>query len=502
MNHNDDDIHYKYKPDSYQPGPGNSETDTRSRTNTNTIGYHSETDLRELLTKIKEVTDATVQQSEVQLQRFSLEVPADSPLQKAQTQEWPSSLGTAKQYVHYEQYKALERKQTRGSELIRQSYEDNVRGPFGTTAIDTLIVSKAIKQEAVNVEKFLDTYLGDVDDTSEYRILELLQDWANSGLQKAKTVGQILVSRIKNEVQIPTAEVDKISETTARSYQALFQTKVNAVNKDIKQLTEDLNKEHNMMSEIFYNKFLGPALNFRLKVSRNLEMEQYSPSILATQAGEADRAMAADLNNLITDQMKRNENFDIATDNLIVRLRYRDGFAAFTQQMNSITQGEATTPFVAVDLSEDEIETFKEMQTTIESQADDEDIYTSAHAMLDGVDLDDAHSQYFLKSGDLLVGDLELEAGVRIDGIIPSTHAHTGLDGSVKIKGSDIEGGTLSVDAVDTGELPTIPTDLKLESFTNKTVPPGFNVIDALISWTGDDTLTYEVQISRPGSGA
>lgn len=500
MSYIDDDPSYNFKPNDYIPTIGDNQ-DISTDVNNTTLGYFDEVGLRDLLAQIHKITDATIIGSENDLEKFTLKIDPGTQLERAQTQEWPEQLGQPKQFITYQQYKALEKKQTRGSEYIRSAYEDNVRGTLGTNAMDTLIISRAIKREATNIGDFLNDYLGDVNDSSEYRILELLQDWAQSGLQNANNFANLLIKRIEDQVQIPTSEMDQITETAAKSYQAFFQTKVNAVNVEIKQLTTDLEKEHNVMSEIFYKKFLGPSLNFRLRVSRPLETEASAPTLLAAQANQADKALGANFVNMLTDQMKRNENFDNAMDNIRLRVKVRDTYAGFTQQLDSVLQEKSPTPFIKVDLSEDDLQDYSTLTNIVDEKASTENPFLSAHSDLDGIFNDDAHPQYPLKSGDTFTGDIGLADDVKVDGIVPSTHAHTGQDGSVKIKGSDIEGGTLNVNTVDTDDKPAIPTNLKLVSTTITVIPGGSSVIDATISWEGDEKNTFEVQVSKSQAG-
>jgi hypothetical protein len=71
----------------------------------------------------------------------------------------------------------------------------------------------------------------------------------------------------------------------------------------------------------------------------------------------------------------------------------------------------------------------------------------------------------------------------------PSTHAHTGKDGTLRISASDIEFADVAQ--------PQAPSDLRLVKFTQAIVPPGVTLFDALISWEGSDEHTYDVQVTR-----
>jgi hypothetical protein len=86
--------------------------------------------------------------------------------------------------------------------------------------------------------------------------------------------------------------------------------------------------------------------------------------------------------------------------------------------------------------------------------------------------------------------------GALIDGIKPSTHAHTGKDGTIQIHGADILPGSLTTSVVDKANQPPAPIALAVSNqYIDST--NGAPTIDVSISWTGDDSYTYEVQIAK-----
>src|SRR5690606_24544968 len=109
----------------------------------------------------------------------TLRIEPGSKLADAQTQEWPTSLladsGVPKQYVSYDEYKVMRAKPTRGADYIVKSYEEAVRGPNGSNMLDIIQGVEPLKYEAETIRDFLDKYIGEVNDSAEYRTLELLQ---------------------------------------------------------------------------------------------------------------------------------------------------------------------------------------------------------------------------------------------------------------------------------------------------------------------------------------
>jgi hypothetical protein len=89
-----------------------------------------------------------------------------------------------------------------------------------------------------------------------------------------------------------------------------------------------------------------------------------------------------------------------------------------------------------------------------------------------------------------------MDTGIRIDGIDPGEHQHTGLDGSKQVHGGDIAPGTIGPPAIDPGNLPPTPLNLRVLSQTQRVVPPGVTVVDVQLAWDDDPDLSYEVQIA------
>lgn len=489
----DDNPNYSFKPGEYQPSPGDLDSPDYPD-NSLSLGYHNESLLRDNLAAIIQISKEVIEAAEKDLLSYSLKITPGSKLHQAQIQEWPPNMGEPKMYISFEEYKALERVQSRGSEYIRQMYEGYIRGPFGSNSVDVIYLANALKTEAEHILKFLDKYLGDIDDSSEYRTLELFQDWSEAGLDHAANVAALFTKRRESKVSIPSSEMDQIGEEDARSYQAFFQTKINTVNKEISQLIEDIDKEHSVNSEIFYEKFLGPSLQFRLKVGRNLESNMGGLGFLAKQALEADRAFEANHRSLMADQMKRIENFEERMEGALVRVYARDNYSDYTRQLNTRIEKETKTPFIKTEVKDEEIEGFKEFTTAIIEKTKEDNSFTSAHNLLDGRDALDAHEQYLLKSGGMITGDIDLDEDVKIDGMRPGQHRHRGLDvdGTHRIRGEDIE--DLVTTSIKKDEDICRPSNLRHINNQPFTGTNMVTLVNSQVAWDCDPDLTFEVQ--------
>lgn len=491
----DDDIQYSGTPKEYQPHIGDASKRTLPPA-TSQLGYHNINLLRKLLKEIIATSDAIVTVAEEELADYSLRIAPDSDLEKAQAQQWPDELGTPKDYVSYEQYKAMQQSGDRGANFIRKAYESSLRAPGGTNATDVITGVSYIKTEAKLIEGFLDNYVGNINDTAEFRTLELLQDWAQDAIQFTREFGNILQAPKQAPQTIPKSELDQVTPEDAARYEALFTLKVNALNKEITQVADGIKRDYGTVSDIYYNKFLGPALRFRLKVSDGLERISGPDTFLATQARHAESAMAIEMNSLFVDQMKRNENFGNRMRQLQNRIIVRDNYSGYVKQLTA-KGGKLVNRFTKEKPSEQEKDVFnKKFKDLLEEQVD---LFASDHNKLDNRNSPNAHSQYLLKDGGTITGDIDIEDGVKLAGVELPTHAHKGVnvDGTPKISGTDIEGGTLVEESVDRSSKPPKPSAVRALGVNTSTTGPGVINSEAVLQWEGEDGYMYEVQIAK-----
>jgi hypothetical protein len=489
---NQNNLDYQGPNKTWKPPSGG--TKSNSVLHTETVdGYHDFSGLKELLKKLLEDIKKLIVECETDLEKYNLKVTQGTTLSDAHIAEWPSSLGDPKGYVSYYEYKALEGKGTRGANYIRSLYEDNARSEFGSNAIDVVALAYNIKNEATNIQEFLDDYIGEVDDSAEKRTVELLQDWTESAIFHTGNLRSLFQER-KQTAKIPDAELDTLNSERASQYQAFFKIKVNSLNNQISQMQAEAYKENVSFSNVYFRKFLGPSLKFRLNATRGLESEIGTSTILGSEAVIAQAATNANFSVTLSDQIRRNTSFEekqVTIQNLI---KERDKYTGYITQLSAIGT-KVASDYVDVEIPPEEREEFK---AQIASNSDDTlDRFNSSHSNLYGVDDDAAHPQYLLKSGGVITGDITLADGVKIGHIVPDEHRHTGLDGSTKIHGSDILGGTIGNDNMDPTDRPATPTNLTLAALNSKTIPPGVTKVDAVVTWDGEDGCTFEFQIAR-----
>lgn len=485
---------YSGLPNEYKPQLGQNTSVAHSASSTNYEGYHDIDLLRQLLETLKNETSATSLKCQEILESYNLQTLTTS-MQDAQKSDWPSDLGDPKDYISYHQYKAYENLDTRGAKYIRKAYEDTVRGPAGTCALDVDIISSKIQQEAIRIGDFLDGYIGTVDDSAEYRILEAFQDWAFTALKYARIYRGILDSKNEESAKIPEQDVTRLSQDEAKSFQALFKTKLNGFNDELIRTLDDIKKEFEFQDH-FYDNFLGPGLKFRLNFSGNLTSSTVG-GFFGNQADAAAKVFHEHLQSAVGDQIKRNELFERRFNELEVRIKARNAYVAYIKQLS--TQGSPLrVPFVETTISQEERDGFKAYGEAAAATIAAKNTFKSSHFDLSDREADAAHPQYLKRAGDKITGHLDAEVGIKFDQVDVDEHRHKGkdIDNTWQIDGDDIVKASLPSNVVWEDEPVCTPVNLRLLNVATRVVPPGVTSVIGQIAWdTCNPKLMYEVEI-------
>lgn len=455
-----------------------------------TRGYSNINLLRSNLEKIEAESVKIIDFCEVKLRKMSLDLSSSEDLLSAQEVEWPSELGAAKDFLTYDQYRALSKSKTRGANFLRQAYEYYLRGPAGTVAIDILGITNIIKSEAVAIGLFLDSYLGEIDDSSEYRVLELFQDWTEIALRFTGNFRSFVEEEGKGQSTLSGQEIDRLSKNDAAHYQHFFQVKVNTINGEAVQIHEDLGREYADYSPVFYDQFLGPALKYQVTTGRHMNKTNVS-GFLEGQSASAKASFGGHFSSVLADQMRRNSLFEKKVTDFSVRIVLREQYRSSIKALESKGK-KIKTSFVDAKLNDEEGQYFSE----IVDKETNNNKFLSAHNYIPDRENDDAHPQYILKAGDTVSGDINLDTGVLVGGMEPGEHKHLGqeVDGTHQLDAElSIEPETLVTSLVK-NETIDQPTSLRLveeKICTNNGRP----VINIKLGWEGADEEEYEVQI-------
>ncbi len=489
-NTQDDDIGYSPADIEYQPPIGNNRDFRRARGPRLPETYADadvlQDNLNTLFSELREFRNDL--ENDLQVKGVPISV-LDTRLQEANQLAWPASLGEPKEYISYRYYKYVQLQNTTAANVIKTKFKEAARDLGGTPALDLLTLVDSMDNEGSLIREISKTYVKKLTDAAEHRTVEFFQDWAQSAIFHTRNLRSLFQAGVSSK--LPEDEVGALSSSEARNSQAIFKVKLNTLNAELETEQSYLNKNFTQFATEFYSNFLAPALQFRLNVSRKTFPGQ---GILSQEVTAATNSLDTNLQMLQGDQLKRNQIFDNQLSKINTLLTQQETLKNYIGQLSVQGQSLPASGLVDVQDSEEEVEFFENSEA--ETPVEDTTSIASPHNLLLGREDDTAHPQYYLKSGDTLSGDLLLDDGVKVDGLVPHTHAHTGEDGSVKIAGAHIEGGTLQTALIDRDERPPTPTALQLISQTIRLVPPGIANIDIQISWDGDETLyAYETQI-------
>ncbi len=439
----------------------------RAMTINPTGGYHDLNHLHAMLNHISGVSRSIFTAATKILSKFSLKIDQSNvELKTAHELVYPDDETPG--YITFDEYKfLLTAGDSNAVQLLRTYYESNLRGPKGIASLDYLLLAKAIHAEVERIRTFLETFVGELDETAEFRTVELFQDWAEDTTAAVDALRKAVSSEIATKLS--QSELDKLDAELSAKCQVLFQTKLNESNKMIKEHMAQFEKNWNQPSDHFYNRVLGPALLFQVKVANALTdpmfMSQGGIPTIQYEISNGVSGLSQNYMTALEDQVQRNSNFMDYIMKTMYQIDTRDVYKNYIIQLEG--KGKIlSSPFIAsstVEQADAILDAPDPLDGITNPQATSTALRPSHFDLLDRFD-DDAHPQYFPRSGGTIIGDVELGEGVKIDGIIPSQHIHNGVDGSEKISGSHIVPGTIVADNISTDSTTATPEDLAVTS--------------------------------------
>jgi hypothetical protein len=496
MSNDRHDINYKGPSRDFNPDIGSARPTSGQAPATFDHEMYSAEVLRDQLDEVIKQTDLISVQAESELKRYNLKITTPKLLE-AQKAIWPENIAEVKEYVTYKQYKALENKMDRASKYIRDQYVASIRGEDGTGALDVQRLAKVLNSEATNIKGFLNAYTKDIDDSAQKRVEELFQDWSKSAITHTGRLWSYFKERgPQSTSKIPESELAAIDDSDTGRYQALFKAKVNAVNQDLDRELSNFERHFMTTSDIFYHKFLGPSVNFRMSASKDLEMKANDTTVLGAEVKKAIGSLDTNMQVGLTDLLHRNQIFSLKIETIEDRIGTRESLKQILKQISEKSGIIASNFTETFDTGADD-----SLYEGIINSSTSSSQFLSSHNSLSGRELDDAHSQYVLSSGDTITGDITVADGVTIDGVDLSAHNHSGQDGSAKISGSGILEGSLLSEAVDIDESVPKPVNIKVTNFIDGGSYGTTSFLNAKLFWESDDQgQLYEIQITQRDS--
>jgi len=340
------------------------------------------------------------------------------------------------EYISFSQYLYAEEHGCRSCRKFVKEYDRLISHSVFVHLFDFRYYVKLLLHESSCIkESLLYDFGEDYEDESQQQTAQFYFSWAKMAENHSRLITEELNSKTDS---IPTSEVDNISKKQAAQFQAFFSIRVASYTEAIDNLLFSLKKDLEDTCEIFYKRFVTPSLKFKTKVSAPLELDLLTTSLgtaapmLSEEVITAVNAFRGNFGSILTDMVQRRNNVQSKFDTL---LSFNIQRKKYINYIDSLASKASSRPrIVLIDVNDKTSEMF----ASVFIDKSKRDSLKSSHDSLDDLDKN-SHPQYLLKSGGNIFGDIIVAEGVTIDGVDIDQHAHTGADGTVKIKSTDID---------------------------------------------------------------
>ena len=288
--------------------------------------------------------------------------------------------------------------------------------------------------------------------------------------------------------------MDQITEKQAVEFQAFFSIRLEALNEEIASLLNNLKRDYVDNCSIFYDRYLSQTLNFKTKIVSPMEANFYTTTFasrfptLTEELVIATNVINANFGMILSDLIQRNQIIRSRVEKLLDLIQQKRRYSNYIFQLSFKGQNKKV---IRKTITEDNYsEIYKNSHITYKDQSD----LVSDHASLHNL-TENHHPQYLLKDGGTITGNISVDPGMRIDGVSLSSHAHTGNDGSQKIKSTDID-----YDIVRTDTTVVIPKakSIQITNIQQDIIDGGVPVVDAVITIEiedGDVAANHEYEV-------
>lgn len=398
------------------------------------------------------------------------------------------------EYISFRQYLYAEQHGCRGCRKFVKEYDRLISHSVFVHLFDFRYYVKLLLHEASCIkESLLYDFGDDYEDESQHQAAAFYFSWAKMAENHSRLVTEELSRQADS---IPTSEVDNISKKQAAQFQAFFSIRVASYTEAVDNLLFSLKKDLEDTCDVFYKRFVAPSLRFKSKVAAPLELDLLTTSlgtqapILSEEVITAVNAFKGNFGSVLTDMVQRRNNIQAKFDKLLSFNIQRKKYIAY---IDSLAVKASSRPKIVLSNVDD---TTSNLFDSIFIDKSKRESLKSSHDNLDDLDKD-SHPQYLLRSGGNLFGDISVAEGVTIDGVDLDQHAHTGSDGTVKIKSTDIDYESVRAETVllqaENGNTLQVSIDSYLESIRQGGLP----TVDAVVLISIPDEVSdkYEFEI-------
>lgn len=397
-------------------------------------------------------------------------------------------------YISFHEYLYAKRSSSIASRRLVTEYDRLSSHSVFSYLIDLRNLCDYILYEVFSIRDILTSSFGeDYEDDSQKQVGVQLDSWAKMAIHYAQRINNAIIAPAGG---IPDAEVDKITEKQAIEFQAFFAIRLDAVDDEIDSILQNIKRDLVDNSEIFYSRYLEQAINFKNNIVNSMELDFHTTSFsssapfLTEELVIATNVMNGNFGMILTDMNQRYTLINSKIDDLMRTISDKRKYSNYIFQLSY--KGKSKKQIVKTVLYDPYKIIFKSSVNNLNFESD----LISNHASLDNL-LENHHPQYLLKDGGTITGDIFVENLAKIDGVHLSTHVHDGLDGSQKIKSTDIDYDTVRLS---TETFVPKPLSISIDSFVNDIIDGGIPVMDVILlieSFDSSDSIEYEIIIAE-----
>lgn len=403
-------------------------------------------------------------------------------------------------YISFRQYLYAEEHGCRGCRKFVKEYDRLISHSVFVHLFDFRYYMKLLLHESSCIkESLLYDFGDDYEDESQQQAAAFYFSWAKMAENHSRLITESLSKKADS---IPTSEVDNISKKQAAQFQAFFSIRVASYTEAVDNLLFSLKKDLEDTCEIFYKRFVAPSLRFKTKVAAPLELDLLTTSLgtaaptLSEEVVTAVNAFKGNFGSILTDMVQRRNNIQSKFDKLLSLNIERKKYISYIDSLAVKANGRPKIILINVD------DKTSELLDNIYIDHSKRESLKSSHDNLDDLDIN-SHPQYLLRGGGDIFGDIKVAEGVTIDGVDLDQHAHTGSDGTVKIKSTDIDYDSVREETVLLQTEEGNSLQVSVDSFNTVIKQGGNPSVDAVIVMTIPDEFKdkYEFEIMYVENG-
>jgi hypothetical protein len=393
-----------------------------------------------------------------------------------------------KQYLHAEEHGC------RGCRKFVKDYDRVISHSVFVHLFDFRYFLKLLSNEAKCIKDSLLYDFGDeYEDESQQQAASFYFSWA----EMASHYTQLIAGELLQERDLlSSSEVDNISKKQAAQFQAFFSIRVASYTETIDNILFSLKKDLMDNCEIFYNRYVTPSLRFKSQVAAPLQLDiettnlRNDAPVLAEEIITAVNAFKGNFGSILSDMVQRKSNLKNKFERLFSYNIQRKKYINYIDQLSVKAK---SRPKIILPITEDKYSSIFDRITIDHSE---KQTLKSNHSMLDGLD-EDHHPQYLLRAGGRILGNIEVQDGITIDGVDINSHAHTGDDGSARIKSTDIDYETPREETSLFSQSVNSEFNVTINSFVPDIRQGGVPVVDVVLDISIPDDLKdkYEYEI-------